>query len=130
MKWTTSWASAASNAPSGNGSSSAEACRTSTPGCRARAAATNGSDGSTAATAVAPEARDELGRQGAGTAADVERALAGVDPREVRELRREEHRVATHEAVVGVGGDIEAHSSESTQGLPVVAGGTSTIGRP
>jgi uncharacterized protein with LGFP repeats len=44
MKWTTSWASAASNVVSG-GSDSAGACRTSTPGWRACIAATNGADG-------------------------------------------------------------------------------------
>ena len=54
MKCTTSWASAASNAPSSKGSSSAAAWRTSTPGLRSRAAATNDSDGSMATTASGP----------------------------------------------------------------------------
>ena len=55
------------------------------------------------------EPAHELGRQRAGAAADVEHALAVADAGEVGELRRERHRVAAHEAVVGIGGDVEAH---------------------
>src|SRR3954451_1172673 len=54
MKCTTSCASAASNMPSANGKVSAGASWTSTSGWRSRAAATNDSDGSTAATFDAP----------------------------------------------------------------------------
>src|SRR4051794_1363578 len=54
MKFTTSWESAASKRSSSHGSSSAGACRTSAPGARSLAAATNGSDGSAAATLCAP----------------------------------------------------------------------------
>ena len=85
MKWTTSCASAASNSPSANGSSSAAARRTSTPGWRSRAAATNGSDGSTAATAAGPSRADQLGRQRTGPAADIQHPLAGADPGEIGE---------------------------------------------
>jgi hypothetical protein len=54
MKWTTSWASDASNVCSSNGSASAVARSTRTPGWRSRAAATNGSDGSIAVTDSLP----------------------------------------------------------------------------
>ena len=57
MKWTTSWASAASKVASGNGRCSAAASRTSTPGNRSRTAATNGLDGSTAVTFAVPRRR-------------------------------------------------------------------------
>jgi hypothetical protein len=57
MKLTTSWASAHENAPSENGSRSAGACTTRTPGNRSRQAATNGGDGSAAATCAAPSRR-------------------------------------------------------------------------
>ena len=56
-----------------------------------------------------PQAADELSGERAGPAADVEHPLAGSDLGEVGELRRERHRVPTHEPVVGVGGDDEAH---------------------
>src|SRR5689334_3280439 len=54
MKLTTSWASTTSNDESANGSDSAEPTCTSTPGNAFWHAATNGSDGSTPATAEAP----------------------------------------------------------------------------
>ena len=114
MKWTTSCARTASNASSGNGSRSAGACRTSTPGWRARVAATNGSDGSTAATAVGSQPRDQLARERAGAAADVENPLPAAYRGEVRQLAGQQARVPTHEAVVGLGGDIEAHVPDST----------------
>ena len=50
MKWTTSWASAASYVPAANGRCSDGASRTSTPGNRSRTAATNDDEGSTAET--------------------------------------------------------------------------------
>ena len=52
---------------------------------------------------------DELPGQRAGTAAHVEHAMPRFQAREIRQLRREQPRVAAHESVVGVGGDIEAH---------------------
>ena len=52
---------------------------------------------------------DELGRQRARPAADVEHPLPGGDSGEVGEPRREQHRVAAHEPVVRIGGDEEAH---------------------
>jgi hypothetical protein len=55
------------------------------------------------------EAAGELLGEDAGAAADIEDALAGGDPAEVREHRRELAGVAAHEAVVGVARDVEAH---------------------
>ena len=57
MKWTTSWASAASKASSGWGSSSAVPRRTSAPGRRACSAATNGGDGSIGRDGASPTRR-------------------------------------------------------------------------
>ena len=114
MKWTTSCARAASNAWSSNGSCSAAARCTSTPGWRSRAAATKGSEGSTADT-LGSEPLDQFGRQRARAAADVEHPLAGGDRREIGEQRRERHRVPAHESVVRVGRDGEAHRRKSTR---------------
>ncbi len=50
MKWSTSWASAASNVASSQGRASAGASRTSAPGTRDAHAAANPADGSAAAT--------------------------------------------------------------------------------
>src|SRR5690349_20517835 len=69
MKFTTSCDSTAPNVASPNGSASAGASRTSTPGRRARQASTNGCDGSTAATLAGP----------AGACAARVLAAAGVD---------------------------------------------------
>ena len=76
MKWTTSCARTTSKEAAVKGIRSADATSTSTPGLRERAAATNGSDGSTAETALGPSRPDELGRERARPAADVKRALA------------------------------------------------------
>ena len=78
-------------------------------GCRARAAATNDSEGSIAATDFGAEPLDELRRQRARPAADVEHPLTGDDVGQVGELRRQMNRVAAHEAVVRVSGYGEAH---------------------
>ena len=59
---------------------------------------------------VGAEPPDELGRQGARPATDVEHLLPGLDPGEIRKLRGEMHRVPAHEPVVGIGCDVEAHS--------------------
>jgi hypothetical protein len=60
-----------------------------------------------------PEPCHQLGRERARPAAHVEHALAGTDAGEVGELRREQHRVPAHEAVVRVGRDgEEAHPAE------------------
>ena len=56
------------------------------------------------------EPRDQLRRQGAGTAADVERAAVRRELREVGELRSELPGVHTHEPVVGIRWDFEAHA--------------------
>jgi hypothetical protein len=58
---------------------------------------------------VRPQPLDELGRQRARPAADVEHTLTRVHARQVEERRRERHRVPAHEAVVGVRGDGEGH---------------------
>ena len=78
MKVTTSCASAASNDSSGHGRLSAGASCTSTPGSRLRSAATKGGDGIGGGDDGA--APDELGRQRAGSGADVEHALPGSMP--------------------------------------------------
>ena len=81
MKFTTSCASAASNAASSNGSDSPGAISTPTPGLRARHASANVGDGSAAATCSAPEQRSQLGRQRTRTAPDVERTLPAAHTR-------------------------------------------------
>ena len=57
------------------------------------------------------EPRDQLRRQGAGTAADVQRAAVRRKLREVGELGGELPGVHAHEAVVRVCGDFEAHAA-------------------
>ena len=59
-----------------------------------------------------PQPRHELGGERAGTAPDVEDPLAGLDAGQVRELGRQEPRIAAHETVVCLGGHIEAHRRE------------------
>ncbi len=110
MKWTTSCARAASNSPSANGSCSAAVTRTSTPGWRSRAAATNifrridGRDGRCA------KPLDKFGRQCSRTAADVKHTRwLGATACEVRERRRQPSGVAAHETVIGAGINGEAH---------------------
>ena len=109
MKWTTSWASAASNVPSGNGSCSADARRTSAPGLRARAAATNGSDGSTAATAAGPSRSTSSAVSAPGPQPTSIARWPRLHAGEVGQLRGQVPRVPPHEAVVGLGGDVEGH---------------------
>ena len=58
---------------------------------------------------VGAEPAHELTRQRAGARADVEHRFLVADVGEVGQLRRERRRVPPHEAVVGVGGDVEAH---------------------
>ena len=48
------------------------------------------------------------------TTADVEHSLTGRYPREIDKLRREQHRVPAHEAVIRISRAEEAHSSESS----------------
>jgi acrylyl-CoA reductase (NADPH) len=57
------------------------------------------------------QALDQHGGQRTGPAADVQRLMPGAHAREVRQLRREPRRVAPHEAVVRVGGDVERHAA-------------------
>ncbi len=57
---------------------------------------------------------DELDGQRAGTAADVEHALAGRDAREIGERHRKRPGVPPHEPVVRVGSDGEAHRPDPT----------------
>lgn len=61
-----------------------------------------------------PEPPDQLDRERARTAANVEHALTGRYRREVGELGRKRHRVSAHEPVVRVGRYSEAHRAEST----------------
>ena len=70
---------------SANGSYSAAACLTSTPGCRSRAAATTAPTGRRPATASAPSRRTAAGQR-AGAAADVAPPLPARDSRRVGEL--------------------------------------------
>ena len=53
---------------------------------------------------------DELRGERAGPAADVDHPLSGRNPREIGELRREQHGVPSHEPVVRIGGDVEEHA--------------------
>ena len=111
MKWTTSWAMAASNAPSSKGSASAVASRTSTPGWRARGRGHERLGRIDGGDRVGADASDELGGQGARPAPDIDHAHARADDGEVGHLWRQQDRVATHERVVGVGGDVETHDA-------------------
>ena len=108
MKWTTSWASVASNVASAKGSCSAVARRTSTPGYRCRAASTKEAEGSTAATR-SPRLARPARRRAHRAAADIQHSQPRTDHREIGELRRQTARVAAHETVVRLGGDFEAH---------------------
>ena len=67
---------------------------------------------------VRAEPVDELRRQRAGPAADVEHPLAVGHSGQVGELWRERHRVAPHEPVVRVGGNREAHRRDSRLSHP------------
>ncbi len=60
---------------------------------------------------VGPEPPDELSRQGARPAADVEHFQSGMHAAEVRKLGRQPCRIPPHEAVVSLRSDIEAHSA-------------------
>ena len=66
---------------------------------------------------IRPEPGHELGGQRPRATADVERPLAGRDAGQVGELRREQPRVAAHEPVVRLGGDIEAHADRLLRGV-------------
>ena len=107
MKCTTSCASEASKASSANGNCSAEACWTSTPGWRSRAAATKDSEGSTAETADGLDRLTSSAMKAPWTAADVQDSPRGAHLREVAELRRERDRVPAHERVVRLSRNIE-----------------------
>ena len=69
------------------------------------------------------ETPDQLGRQRARAAADVEHTVARRDSAEVRERRRQPNGVAAHEAVIGAGIDGEAHHG-STPAPAVVPSST------
>ena len=58
------------------------------------------------------KARDQLARERAGAAADVENPLSAAYRRQVCQLAGEQARVSTHETVVRLGGHIEAHGLE------------------
>src|SRR5207237_3932929 len=55
------------------------------------------------------DALHQLARQRPRPAAHVEHAVARLDTREIRQLRRQQRRVPPHEAVIGVCADSEAH---------------------
>jgi hypothetical protein len=63
---------------------------------------------------VRSQPRDQLGGERAWTAAGVEHSLTSRDPREIGQLRGDQHRVPAHEAVVCIGPGDEAHWSESS----------------
>ncbi len=52
---------------------------------------------------------DQLCRECAGAAADIENSLTSGDRREIGELGGKRHRIPAHESVVGIGADGEAH---------------------
>ena len=108
MKWTTSWASVASNASFGNGSASAEASATVTPeGSREPPRQRRPRDRPPRPHRLRGEPR-ALG-QDARAASDVQRSLAGRDAGEVRERRRQAARVLADEGLVGISADRECH---------------------
>ena len=118
MKCTTSCAAATSKVPPGNGSASAAACSTSTPGLRSRHAATNDSDGSTAVTEAAPRRRTSSAVRAPGPQPTSSARSPLGDSCQVGESGRERHRVAAHEPVVRLGADGEAHDPSLRPPLP------------
>ena len=72
--------------------------------------------------AVRAEPSDQLRRERAGPAADVEHALAGDHVREVREQGREGNGIPAHEPVVGVGRDRKGHCGYCPSRRSIVAG--------
>ena len=66
---------------------------------------------------VRAEKRDELARERAGAAADVQSVLARGDSGELDQLGCEPGRVAAHVPVVGFGCDGERHLPDSTTSL-------------
>ena len=58
------------------------------------------------------EPRDQLGRQGARPAPDIQDVLPGLHPGQIGQLGRQQDREAAHEPVIRLGGDVEAHGPE------------------
>ena len=71
------------------------------------------------------EPRYELAGQGAGPATYIERSLPSLDAPEVGEQGRKPRRVAPHEAVVGVSGNVEAHRPNLSSRRPALTRGSS-----
>lgn len=84
---------------------------------------------------VGPQAPAQFGHKSPGTAAHVDHSLTRLDPREVRKPRRQPRRVATHESVVLLSPNAEAHTASvraylAARGpLVPVAGSSSAAGR-
>ena len=87
MKWTTSWARAASNVVVGEGQVLGRWPAHLTPGLRAARRPDERRRGVDGRHRLRPEPRHQLGRQGARAAADVEDPLAGAHAREFGHLR-------------------------------------------
>ncbi len=60
----------------------------------------------------------QLGSKRTWTTADIEHSLTSRDTRKIGQLRREQHRVPAHEAVICISPSEEAHSSESSSCQP------------
>ena len=88
--------------------------RTSTAGKRSRAAATKAVGRIDRRDGRRPDAPDQLGGQGARTAADIEHPRRVGDRSEVREHRSERRGVPAHETVVRIGSNRKAHNREPT----------------
>ena len=110
MKWTTSWASAASNVPVRGATARPGARCTVTPGLRTRAAATKLSDGSTAETASGPEALDQLGGESTGPQPTSSTRWPPDTPARSASFGASRRRVPAHEPVVRIRLDLEAHA--------------------
>ena len=117
MKWTTSCARATSKVASANGDCSAADRRTSTPGWRSRTAATNFSEGSTAATSSGPtRLANSLVRAPAHNPRQVH--AAPTARRRDRPAAGKRNRIPAHETVVRVSSDVEAHPPSLTRQSP------------
>ncbi len=109
MKWTTSWARAASNIAVqewqllGRGLADVDARVAQTRGRNERLGGIDARD------RCRPEASDEFTRERAGTAADVKDPGAGRHVGEIGQQWCERPGPSPHELVVRVGGDVETH---------------------
>ena len=109
MNAITSWASAASNAPSSHGSASAPPTRTSAPGWRSRQASANCAAGSIAATRSAPVRATSSCASPPGPQPTSRTRMPDRHAGRIGERHGERRRVAPHEAVVVLGRGDELH---------------------